>query len=645
MALSPLPNSSTFGSEGDLYKSHCSGCGGSGTLLTTVTQRSLFEEQDTSCLTCELLRRILITYAAGRPEHEKVAIVRGVGVSEIVCGEGDEVLKISVYGHRDPKSPWNFAHKYKGIKDVPAGRLPNIVGDTASPLVADKIWGWIEKCYSSHEDCKLAARSELPRRVLDVTKRADSNSVYLYESHGDVEQYICLSHSWGGHQPLKTEKSSLAARKEGIEWKDLPRTFQDAVTITRLLGIRYLWIDSLCIVQDDKEDWRRESAKMHNVYQAGYLTIAASSGVGPDSGLFREAPPEYHLRDWNVKGEYIRTRRRIGHLDSSNDYPLMRRGWVFQERIVSRRVLHFSSVEVAWECMEDQDCECGSFRSCIGVEYDLTSPKERYRPIDRMDGWLMMVWRKIVSEYSGTQLTYDKDIFPALSGVAELHRTVRNSTYLAGLWRDTLFYDLLWHIPNQWELPVRELRYQRLARPAEWRAPSWSWASVRSAVTYEDFSAFEKAVHIESVEVKLTGESETGQIEFAWLKASGKLAEVTVHRPQSDDERQRHRTAYLKSTDQVINFEEDYDIWGDCEFRMEEGETLYCLVMGIMFKPESDKNGSDKWWMMVLREMGAVAYYSYTRVGMATLAISRERPDDYGDFLGSAVQTDTIRIV
>ncbi|KAM5350302.1 hypothetical protein ACJ41O_006807 [Fusarium nematophilum] len=511
----------------------------------------------------------------------------------------------------------------------------------------DKVRSWIERCDSNHEDCKLGARSPLPTRVLDVQNQnqADGDTIYLHVSGDDFGEYTCLSHCWGERQPLKTEASTIEARKKGIDWKDLPRTFQDAVTITRILGIRYLWIDSLCIIQDDKEDWRRESAKMHTVYQNGYLTIAASGSPGPGGGLFREAPVGYNLRDWNINGEHIRTRLKIGHMNSARAYPLVRRGWVFQERVLSRRILHFSSEELAWECMEGQDCECGEFGKYIGVEYDFLAPKERYRPVERMKGWLMFVWWKIVKDYSAMQLTYDSDIFPALSGVAELQRAARGSTYVAGLWKDTLIYDLLWHLPKRWGLPGQEVRYQRVPRPTEWRAPTWSWASVRSAVTYEDLVGFEEALVIESVDVGLAGDSLTGQVESAQLRVSGELAEVTVHQPLTNDERNRHGLAYLKFEGLTLHFEEDYDIWGDPKFQMEDGDTLYCLLVGLWFKPESDKNGSDKLWMMVLMEMGAVENYRYTRVGVATLPTTKEGTESCSRFLDSFVQTDDICII
>jgi Heterokaryon incompatibility protein (HET) len=637
-----MSSSALFGKDTS-RKTECKVCCGTGAILTTVTVERLIEGEGAGCSLCEILRRAVITHAPGQSSDEGISLCHGLGIYEMVVGKYDDnQVKISVYGHDRPDAPLRSVYEAKGIKETPADTVADIIGNTSSPAAMDKIRGWIENCGRSHEDCKLTTSPPLPTRVLDVGPQKDG-MIHLYETNEETEQYICLSHCWGGHQPLKTEVLTIEARKKGINWDELPRTFQDAVVMTRALGIRYLWIDSLCIVQDDEEDWRRESGKMHIIYQGGYLTLAASSSADPDGGLFRDVPSEYSLRDWDLNGQHIRTRRKIPHIDSARDNSLMRRGWVFQERVLSRRVLHFSTAELAWECMEDNDCECGNFYQCLGVgNYELAE-KRRYRPIDKMKGWLMFVWWKIVMDYSRMQLSYEKDIFPALSGVAELQRAVRGSTYHAGLWSDTLIYDLLWRVPKNWDLPILEFQYERVARPSEWRAPTWSWASVKSAVEYTNLAGFESKLASCEVEIEHAGESETGQLESATLEVSGLLVEVTVHQPQTNAERQRHRTAYLKFGDLVIHFEEDYDIWGDPNSPI-EGGVLFCLLVGKWFEGESSENGYDKLWYMVLNQVDSENDL-YERVGVATIPIEEGKFETYKDFLCSLRQTENVCIL
>lgn len=322
--------------------------------------------------------------------------------------------------------------------------------------------------------------------MLDVGSPDDEFSIRLYETSNETARYICLSHCWGGANLFKTETDSLLARTQQIDWNDLPKTFQDAITMTRALGIRYLWIDSLCIIQDDEEDWRDESAKMHEIYRNGYLTIAASKSKGPNGGLFAVASPDYKLKEWHMETQEtkIQTRRIIEHFEASKEFPLMQRGWVFQERVLSRRILHFGSAELIWECMQHQECECSLLRSSLASQ----GWKENYLPVsgEGVFGSNFFTWWKVVKDYSALNLTFDKDIFPALSGLAEEQMEARDSLYIAGLWQDSLLYDLMWYIPRPTPLlPGMESHFTRAARPSSWRSPTWSWASVNSGVEYD----------------------------------------------------------------------------------------------------------------------------------------------------------------
>jgi len=657
-------SSSTLTAKDGLPKTECDICCGEGAILTSATVEDFMEGQEAGCLLCEVLGHAVTTHAPGRPLDEPISICHGLGVYEMVVGKYDpDAVKISVYGHDRPNAPLRFAYEYKGMDNPPsADTIADITGDTSSSAAMDKIRGWIDECDDSHEDCNLKEPQTLPTRVLDVGS-ASNLQVRLYETGRQIERYVCLSHCWGRLQPLTTTKETIEARKQGINWDALPPTFQDAVTMTRNLGIRYLWIDSLCIIQGDHDDWQRESAKMHTVYQGAYLTLAASWGSGPRSGLFRNVPPEYRLQDWDLDGQHIRTRRKIPHVNSGRDHPLMRRGWVFQERLLSRRVLHFTATELAWECMADNDCECGNFEQVLGVgDYEL-APKGRYRPTTGKGPlWLALVWWKVVMDYSRTQLTLEKDIFPALSGVAELQRVARDlvhsggseddARYYAGLWSDSLTYDLLWHVPKTWGLPVLEWNYDRTTRPSKWRAPSWSWASVKSPVKYDLLLGFESKLDTCEVDIQHLGDSTTGQVEEAALDVSGMFVPVTLHKSQSSEERQRHREAYLKFGDLEISFEEDYDIWGeppDYGYHIEDGDEVYCLLVGKWFgQTESDPpKDDDKLWFMVLIN---IEMDIYERIGVATIPLPGEKEqsefeDRYLGFLSSLTGTGDIRIL
>lgn len=175
-------------------------------------------------------------------------------------------------------------------------------------------------------------------------------------NHSKRQHYVCLSHCWGGSQPLRTLKSNLQLHKKSIPWSQIPRTFQDAITWTRMLGIKYIWIDSLCIIQDDNDDWEKESAQMMHIYQSSFLTLAASWSQGSDSGCFADSMEDYPIYQLTALDQQsgihcnVFARKSLPHwfINTSDrkEFPLLTRGWVFQERLLSPRFLHFGKGEL-----------------------------------------------------------------------------------------------------------------------------------------------------------------------------------------------------------------------------------------------------------------------------------------------------------
>jgi hypothetical protein len=175
-----------------------------------------------------------------------------------------------------------------------------------------------------------------------------------------------------------TTKANYEDNSKGIPWEGLPQTFQDAIVFARKLQIRYLWIDSLCIVQDDKLDWASESGNMSSIYRGGYITIAATSSENSKGGLVTDSPTGLydahtrtlqHSEDVLVHGT-VAFRRKLPHFsdfhatktsrrdEAMETFPLLERAWAFQERLLSPRVLHFSRHELIWECCEASGCQC-----------------------------------------------------------------------------------------------------------------------------------------------------------------------------------------------------------------------------------------------------------------------------------------------
>lgn len=208
--------------------------------------------------------------------------------------------------------------------------------DTGSSRSLQSARHWIKTCDEEHI-CMRKGGSKLPRRMVDVR----NDRVRLHETTIEDRgaRYACLSHCWGADSAvmLRTASSNLESHKKDIPWTRLPRTFQDAVSFTRRLDLDFLWIDSLCIVQDDAQDWQQQSADMAAIYQNGYITLAATSSRNADGGCYtREDSPRLHQAGaplavlkymWSDGTEIpIFARRTFDH--SQKPFPLLQRGWV-----------------------------------------------------------------------------------------------------------------------------------------------------------------------------------------------------------------------------------------------------------------------------------------------------------------------------
>lgn len=214
-------------------------------------------------------------------------------------------------------------------------------------------------CDSDHDMCNREEKDaqSKPTRLVEISQR-----LRLVET-ADIHscRYVALSHCWG---PLKenekfcTYKSNIEQLKKSIDFDALPRTFRDAVTAARGLGIEYIWIDSLCIIQDDDDDWQRESGKMELVFSTAYCTIGASSAKSSLDGFLHERPPRtvLELPTTSTGATYVCVDIDDFHTDVELS-ALNSRGWVLQERALSRRTIFFTSTQVYWECGAGIHCE------------------------------------------------------------------------------------------------------------------------------------------------------------------------------------------------------------------------------------------------------------------------------------------------
>lgn len=353
----------------------------------------------------------------------------------------------------------------------------------------------------------------MPPRVLDLGSDQETHLICLIEPGDQHERYIALSYPWGGTSFIKTVRDTLERHKQGIRFDDLPRTFQDAIRICRFLGVRYLWIDALCIIQDDTDDWKEHSRSMGEIYRQSFLTISAVFNTSPHSGLFSE--PQVRrvgpVMVFKTQHPFDATKDE----QISRGFPLLTRGWTFQERMLSARTLHFSQQEVLWDCMDTLTCQCGSFDPSRGISHleslrNQTSDvffRKRFLKMDENDRVVSVtsdrggteilfgrydlpaeefitstkefseLWCQIASRFSALELTYKSDKLAAIAGLADKIEQVTKWTYCVGLWADTLLTDLCW-IPGVRESSLQTC--QRLPWSTWWKEipPFWDWNSI-----------------------------------------------------------------------------------------------------------------------------------------------------------------------
>jgi hypothetical protein len=264
------------------------------------------------------------------------------------------------------------------------------------------------------------------------------------ETHNDQQGvYACLSHRWGGSETGRATRASYSALLEDIAWDTIPRTFQDAIQFLLSLGIKYVWIDYYCIIQDDPLDWQEQAAQMARIYQNSYITLAATSSLNNESGCFWDSDTSYE-KEFKAGRNDLSVRRAMKHWErlwasnSSAVFPLLSRAWVFQERLLAPRVVHFSRNELVWECAGLGDCQCGGY-------FVPSNPKSH--------NWISKdSWRSAVELFTTLHLTVEQDRLPAFFGFADFYAQAVGASlktdYLAGLWRKSLHVDLLWRIDS-----------------------------------------------------------------------------------------------------------------------------------------------------------------------------------------------------
>jgi hypothetical protein len=421
--------------------------------------------------------------------------------------------------------------------------------------------------------------------------------------------------------PVKLERSTLQAFLDGIDVDSLPLTFRQAILLTRSLGIEYIWIDSLCIVQDDEQDWANECTRMTSVYMNSFINIGANATRDSRGGLFQQRSWKsvnplsvrltYIPTNWYRKPVILLPNPEGGNL--LDDAPLGDRGWVVQERLLAPRTVHFLKHKVVWECDE-----CQASETDITGKLENTNFSKRTHlaiPIapgnssaDRTTQFLS-TWSDIVKLYSTGKLSVATDKLVAISGVArymfENRQDDRSLQYYAGLWSRDFESQLTWSASY----------FSVGSRPQTYVAPSWSWASYNGEVLFPRPGRRRLWAQLMGIEIHPKSDpfGEVSASPPGYVRMRGPLCRaIPTHWSRRDDERTPSTLRLFESDVNIecvdLSFDEPDEV-RILEDSVEEQNSV--VIFGIMQGEDTD----DRPFKGIILQLTGVKRGQYRRIG------------------------------
>ncbi|KAK0712081.1 heterokaryon incompatibility protein-domain-containing protein [Lasiosphaeris hirsuta] len=419
-------------------------------------------------------------------------------------GEWCDVAKVLVWKEDEGGFPPQVVLEMEVAAEDGDHAAKHISGRRANPAVSSeesfsKARMWMEDCTATHASCPKLGSARLPTRVLDIEPLDRHENPRVYITRGESARYVALSYCWGGPQPLTSTTATIDSNVRGIALKSLPQTLKDAITVTRKMGCRYLWIDALCILQDSDDDKSREIGQMARIYRDSYCTISAASAKAVKDGFLQDRPYLGIKGDWFtvpyccpdsgglVGAMHLRSEARY----EATKEPINQRAWTLQEHLLPPRLLIYDSYRLRWECQGKRASDGGapnllrtldfgripqSLREKVLAARSARRDEQQPLPHPSSDEpSLFRCWARTLENYARRQLSVAADKLPAVSAFAQDYADITGDKYLAGLWQRHLGSSLMW------ACQVHDgfgRKGEKSSRPAAYRAPSWSWASI-----------------------------------------------------------------------------------------------------------------------------------------------------------------------
>jgi hypothetical protein len=417
---------------------------------------------------------------------------------------------------------------------VPLNYHPN--GEMAIAEVQKRL----KICQERHL-CSTNSTPYLPTRVIDVGSAASKKRLHLHVSQKDeMACYAALSYCWGGPQRVKTTSDTINAYMKRLPASTLPKTIQDAIKVTKKLGIRYLWVDAFCIVQDSPKDLAKEIDAMGTIYNQATITIAAIGAASVEDGFL-----QWYSRKRSGSLAFQLPKGLVTSVTVIEEHPewiggpLDKRAWGFQEFHLSARLLLYgSNGDLRWHCEHDRFARLFDEKPSLMLGRKHTYLKMGDRS-DRPQSSPVMPWDRIVEEFSQRILTYAEDRLPALAGIARHMSGILKDDYLAGIWRSDLVAQLSWTI-----LPEALGNFQPCST-----APSWSWASVNRPIQFNTCFGDPEARAISCTVDPIDKEAPFGKVREGVLEIRAPVLSIKDATPWND----RQWELIMDNPDQAIS--------------------------------------------------------------------------------------------
>ena len=511
---------------------------------------------------------------------------------------------------------------------------------------------WLHVCRSDHVGCVNIGSGEknvLPTRLIDVGSQVEDVMPRLHVSDQDTQdiEYVALSYAWGDHANFaKTTASNLNGMRIQLPWNRLSKTIQDAIIVTRGLGLRYIWVDALCVLQKERindiqhmEDWSIEAGKFASYYQNAVLTIAATGSESSNRGLFLSRPglefdPEPVLirqeSYWRGFKESIIQPLYPKPLSEIGISALLERGWTTQERLLSNRILHFGANCIFWECS-------GGYTSEVHPDhFDSTHKTSNFFQFKNIHTFnteeLMENWYSFVSEYSIKRFSVDSDRLPALSGVASLVSSRCQQRYIAGIWESSVAEGLTWIARNSSDIRANDLilhTHTQCGEPESQTSdrvlPSWSWASNNGLVWFLFHrDPWESKIQVKNFRSRSKGSDTSGQVLEARLTVKGLFRMVDLSQVNLIYPRSKHTEERSTETNHRDTLRHKHYAYMDGIEPLEPISThpRLCLLVGTIHEPEYDPWRKVKMGVTCVLEHSGRKYgklEGYKRIGLVTL--------------------------